>query len=208
MEFSGEYRIPARQQRVWNALSDPTVLQSCIVGCSRVQKISDSEMVATVVATVGPISATFKGDVALSSVSAPIVYTLTGQAGATSLARIQAQVSLAEDKDHTVLKYVATADIGGQLANVGDWLAQTVAKMNVDDFFAAFARHLSAASVQKAVLPVAVPAPAAPVPAAVLPKAVSASGQFGWSAAPPSGWLAVLALGLGFALGYCFARFV
>src|SRR5665811_30700 len=41
MEFSGEYRIPARQQRVWNALSDPAVLQACIAGCSRVEKISD-----------------------------------------------------------------------------------------------------------------------------------------------------------------------
>ena len=208
MEFSGEYRIPARQKRVWDALSDPAVLQACILGCSRVEKRSDSEMVATVVVTVGPISATFKGDVSLSSLSAPIGYTLTGHAGAAALAKIEAQVSLAEEQDQTVLKYVATAEIGGQLASVGGWLAQTVAKMNADDFFAAFARHLSATSVQEVVLPVAVPATVSPVTDVVLPTTAAVAGRFSALGAPGPGWLLVPALGLGFALGYAFARWL
>ena len=28
MEFSGEYRLPVGQQRVWEALNDPVVLQA------------------------------------------------------------------------------------------------------------------------------------------------------------------------------------
>ena len=208
MEFSGEYRIPARQQRVWNALSDPAVLQACIPGCSRVEKMSDSEMVATVLVTVGPISATFKGDVSLSSLSVPIGYILTGQDGAAALAKIQAQVSLAEDHDHTVLKYVATAEIGDQLASVGGWLAQTVARMNADDFFAAFARQLSVTRAQEPVVPVTVPEPGALLSRAVVPTAARPTGRSGALAAPMSGWVVVFAVGLGFALGYCFARFL
>lgn len=206
MEFSGEYRIPATQQRVWNALSDPAVLQACIAGCSQVEKISDSEMVATVVVTVGPISATFKGDVSLSNLSMPIGLTLTGQDGAASLAKMQAQVSLAEDQNHTVLKYVATAQIDGELASVGGWLAQTVAKINADDFFAAFARHLSAAFVQEPMVPVDVPAPGALPPDPVLTTAAKPNGKSSALGAPIAGWLVVFAVGLGFTLGYCFAR--
>jgi len=210
MEFSGEYRIAAGPQRVWNALSDPALLQACIAGCTRVEKISDSEMIATVVTMVGPISASFKGDVALSSLSAPIGYTLLGHGGA-ALAKIEAHVSLAGDHGQTVLKYVATADIGGQLANVGGWLAQTVAKMNADDFFAAFARHLSAAGLQEVDLPAAPPAPVEPLADAILstpadPKC--ASNRFPWLDVTRPGWLLVLAVGFGFALGYVFAAWL
>jgi uncharacterized protein len=208
MEFSGEHRIPARQQRVWNALSDPAVMKACIPGCSRVDKLSDSEMVATVVVAVGPISATFKGDVSLNSLSVPIGYTLTAQDGATDLAKIQAQVWLAEDRGQTVLKYVASAEIGDKLASIGGWLAQTVAKMNVDDFFAAFARQLSATRVQEPVAPVAVAESGARSSHAVLATAAKPAGRSSAPAAPMPVRLVVFAIGIGFVLGYCFARFL
>ncbi len=208
MEFSGEYRIPARQKRVWEALSDPALLRDCIAGCSRVEKISDSEMVATVVTTVGPISATFKGDVTLSSLSSPIGYTLASHDGSAVLARIEARVALAEEQDHTLLKYVASAEIGGQLAGVGGWLAQTVAEMNADDFFAAFSRRLSATSVHEVIQPVAAPAVVSPAADVVLPATPAAPERFGALSAPGPGWPMAAALGLGFALGYAFARWL
>jgi carbon monoxide dehydrogenase subunit G len=197
MEFSGEYRIPARQQQVWDALNQPAVLQACITGCSRLERISDTEMAATVVATVGPISATFKGTVVLSNLDAPNGYTLTGQGqgGAAGFAKMQAQVSLTEDQSETVLKYVATAEIGGKLASVGSRLVQTVAKKNADDFFAAFARHLGGTGVKEAV-----------VADATLPTAPAPSARFSSLGVPVPAWLVVFACGLGFALGYCFAR--
>jgi carbon monoxide dehydrogenase subunit G len=152
MEFSGEYRIPARQQLVWDALNDPAVLQACIVGCKQLEKISDTEFIATVAAKVGPVSATFKGNVVLSDLDPPNGYTLTGQGqgGAAGFAKMGAQVALTADQDETVLKYIATAEIGGKLASVGSRLVQTVAKKNADDFFAAFSRHLGGTGVNPA----------------------------------------------------------
>jgi carbon monoxide dehydrogenase subunit G len=205
MEFSGEHRIAARQKQVWAALGDPAVMQACIVGCSRVEKISDSEMVATVVVAVGPISATFKGTVALTNLSGPIGYTLIGEGGATNLARIEAQVSLAEDQNETVLKYVATTDFCDKLGGVGGLLVQTVSEMSADEFFAEFSRHLDAAEVNDAVVPAAV---AASVPGAVQPKAAEPACRFGFQGTRAHGLLVVIACGLGFALGYGFARWI
>src|ERR1035437_1874060 len=146
MEFSGEYRIPARQQQVWDALSDPALLQACIVGCSQVEKISDTQMVATVAVALGPISATFKGTVALTNLSVPITYTLKEQGGAADLARIEAHVSL---------------------AGVGGLLVQTVSEMSADDFFAEFSRHLAASRLKETAIPVvAVRTPSALEPGA------------------------------------------
>ena len=130
MEFSGEYRIPATQQQVWDALNDPGVLQACIVGCTQLEKVSDTEFMATVVAKVGPISATFKGQVVLSDLNAPNSYTITGQGrgGAAGFAKMGAQGLLSQEAGLTVLQYVAQAESGGKLASVGSRLVQIVAK--------------------------------------------------------------------------------
>ncbi len=207
VEFSGEYRIPARQQQVWDALNDPAVLQACIVGCKQLEKTSDTEFVATVAAKVGPVSATFKGNVVLSDLDAPNGYTLTGQGqgGAAGFAKMAAQVALTQDQNETVLKYTAKAEIGGKLASVGSRLVQAVAKKNADDFFAAFARHLGGTGVKAEVIPSAAPAPSAPVSAAAAPTAAPPR-LFSSLGAPVPAWLVVFATGLGFALGYFFAR--
>lgn len=209
MEFSGEYRIPARQQQVWDALNDPAVLQACLVGCKQLEKISDTEFIATVAAKVGPVSATFKGNMVLSDLDAPNGYTLTGQGqgGAAGFAKMGAKVALAEDQNETVLKYVASAEIGGKLASVGSRLVQTVAKKNADDFFAAFARQLGGTGVKEAVVPTPAAAPGALVPGAAMPTAAAPAGRlFSSLGAPVPAWLVVFACGLGIALGYCFAR--
>lgn len=214
VEFSGEYRIPARQQQVWDALNDPAVLQACIVGCKQLEKTSDTEFVATVATKVGPVAATFKGNVVLSNLDAPNGYTLTGQGqgGAAGFAKMAAQVALAEDQNETVLKYTAKAEIGGKLASVGSRLVQAVAKKNADDFFSAFARHLGGTGVKAEVVPSTAPVPGAP--GALLPAAAAPTVAI--MAAPPRlfsslgalvpAWLVVFATGLGFALGYFFAR--
>lgn len=206
LEFSGDYRIPAPQQRVWAALNDPAVLQASIAGCRQLDKVSDNEFSAIVVAKVGPVSATFRGSVELSEIDAPNSYTLTGrgQGGAAGFARMTARVMLRPEGDETVLQYTASADIGGKLASVGSRLVQSVAKKNADDFFSAFARQLGA----PAVLPAAeigapAGAPTAPArPGIQAPGPVLAGGGLG--ALVPA-WLLLFVAGLSFALGYCVA---
>lgn len=198
MEFSGEYRIPARQQQVWDALNDPAVLLASIAGCKQLEKVSDSEFNAIVVTRVGPISATFRGSVTLSDLDPPHSYTLTGQGqgGAAGFARMQARVNLKEEGAETLLTYTASAEIGGKLASVGSRLVQTVAKKNADDFFSAFARQLGGSGE------LAAPAVAPGAIAALAP----APSLLGSLAAPVPAWLVVFAAALGLALGYSLAR--
>ena len=208
MEFSGEYRIPARLQKVWDALNDPAVLQECIVGCKQLEKISDTEFVATVVAKVGPISATFKGNVVLSDLDPPNGYTMTGQGqgGAAGFAKMGAQVSLTEEKNETLLKYAAKAEIGGKLASVGSRLVQTVAKKNADDFFAAFARRLGGIGVKEEAVQATASSATALVPEAAVATAAARPARFRSLGAPVPAWLLVFVFVIGLALGYCIAR--
>jgi carbon monoxide dehydrogenase subunit G len=142
MDMTGEYRIAAPRQRVWEGLNDPEVLRACIPGCESLDKTSDTEFTAKVKAKVGPVSASFAGKVALSDIDPPNGYRISGEGtgGAAGFAKGGATVSLAEDgPDVTVLTYTAEAQVGGKLAQIGSRLIQGTAKKMADDFFSRFA---------------------------------------------------------------------
>jgi len=199
MEITGEYRIPAPQARVWDALNDPAVLKACIAGCQQLEKVSDTEFSAIVATKVGPVSATFRGSVTLCDLQAPDGYTLVGQGqgGAAGFVRMKARVGLQPQGGETLLTYAAQAEIGGKLASVGSRLVQGVARQNADAFFAAFARRLGGSGEQEAV--------PAQVPPAREPARAPAIVGGGGLAAPVPAWLVMFGSGLGLALGYCLA---
>ncbi|WP_442502211.1 SRPBCC domain-containing protein [Marinivivus vitaminiproducens] len=150
MDFSGEYRIQAPRDRVWAALNDPESLKQAIPGCQSLEKKSDTELTATVQAKVGPVKATFGGDVTLEDLNPPESYTLrgSGKGGAAGFAKGHAKVHLAEDgPDTTVLTYNAQADVGGKIAQLGSRLMQGTAKKYADEFFGNLSSQLGTTAV-------------------------------------------------------------
>jgi uncharacterized protein len=145
MEMTGRYQIPAPREKVWAALNDPVVLKDCIPGCEELEKLSDTEMTATVKAKVGPVSATFKGNVTLTNLDPPNGYTISGEGkgGVAGFAKGGADVALADDNGMTLLTYTAKAQVGGKLAQVGARLIDATAKQMADQFFSAFADKVS-----------------------------------------------------------------
>ena len=79
MEMSGERSISATRTEVWAALNDPDVLKACISGCQSMEKTSDTSFTAKVVQKVGPVKATFTGEVELSDIVEGESYTISGK---------------------------------------------------------------------------------------------------------------------------------
>jgi hypothetical protein len=140
MDMTGEQRIAAPRQDVWEALNDPEVLKACIPGCQTLEKVSDTEMKATVTLAVGPVKASFNGNVTLSEIDAPTSYVISGQGsgGVAGFAKGQARVNLADDGDATLMTYVVKADVGGKLAQLGGRLIDATAKKLAGEFFQKF----------------------------------------------------------------------
>lgn len=140
MEMSGEERIAATQQQTWAALNDPEILKACVPGCESIERIADNEYQVLMVARVGPVSAKFKGKLALSDLNPPNSYALAfeGQGGAAGFGKGSAQVQLAPEGDGTLLTYQVKASVGGKLAQIGSRLVDAAAKKISKDFFAAF----------------------------------------------------------------------
>jgi uncharacterized protein len=144
MELKGERLIPASLQATWDALNDPEVLKRCITGCESLERTGDDAFLALVAVKVGPVSARFKGNLRLSDVQAPQSYTIhfDGQGGAAGFGKGSAEVKLTEAGTNTQLNYLARAQIGGKLAQVGSRLIDAAAGKIADDFFKAFEADL------------------------------------------------------------------
>lgn len=190
MEMTGEYTIPAPREKVWDALNDPEILAKCIPGCQELNKDSETELSATVKSKVGPVSATFKGKVTLSEIDPPNGYRISGEGsgGVAGFAKGGAEVKLAEDGDGTVLTYVADAQVGGKLAQIGSRLIDSTAKKMANEFFGAFAEEVGgpadAAPAAEAAPSTAEQAPAAPEPAAAAETTTPAPDTSGGGISP------------------------
>lgn len=178
MDMTGEQRIAAPRQTVWEALNDPEALKASIPGCEEVEKKSDTEFAAKVRIAVGPVKARFTGEVTLSDIDAPNGYTLSGQGsgGAAGFGKGEAKVALREEGDETVISYTAHATVGGKLAQIGQRLIDSTAKKLAGQFFENLAAHLGA----EAEAPAAAEEKEAPAPAAKSTPAADAGQAAFW----------------------------
>lgn len=145
--IEGEERIAAPIAKVWEALNDPEILKESIPGCQSLEKTSDKDMSAVVVLKIGPIKATFNGEVTLKNLKPPHSYTISGEGkgGIAGFAKGGADVTLTEDgPDATILKYEAKADVGGKIAQLGSRLITSTSKKLAGQFFSTFGEKVSA----------------------------------------------------------------
>ncbi len=144
MDMTGEYRIAAPRQAVWEGLNDPAILQSCIPGCESLEKTGDNEFKATVRIKIGPVSARFGGKVTLMDLDPPNGYRIVGEGsgGAAGFAKGGATVKLESDGSDTILRYTADAQVGGKLAQVGSRLIEGTSQKLAGEFFSAFAEKV------------------------------------------------------------------
>lgn len=208
MDMTGERRIAAPRQVVWDALNDTTTLKASIPGCDSLEKTGDNQMKAAASIRLGPISAKFTGAVTLSDIDAPNSYTISGegQGGVAGFAKGGAKVFLSDDAGATLLRYEVNAQVGGKLAQLGARLIDATAKQMAEQFFTKFS-----AEVQKLVPPEPVPELVAPVaraavvgpqtdPADVKPRPVRPPSAIGLSALipreafglPVMGWIGIV----------------
>ena len=146
MDMTGERRLAAPREKVWEALNDPAILQAAIPGCETLEKTSPTEMKATATVRIGPIAAKFAGRVTLSDLDPPNGYRISGegQGGVAGFAKGGAIVTLLPEGRDTILKYEVNAQVGGKIAQLGARLIDASARQMADLFFDRFAALVTA----------------------------------------------------------------
>lgn len=138
MDLTGEERIAAPREAVWNALNDIETLQACIPGCETLERINERQIRAALKVNLGIMKVRFHGILELSNMVPPASYTISGE-GEGSIAGFAqgvTDVTLSEEGDETILAYAVRGDAGGKIAQLGTRLLGSVARKIADRFFA------------------------------------------------------------------------
>ena len=149
MKLTGSQNIPAPRETVWKGLNDPSILQLCIPGCSKIEVTAPNNFKATVTIKVGPVKANFGGQVTLSELNPPESYRITGKGdgGFAGFATGGATVKLtALSANETQMDYDVDAQIGGKLAMLGSRLVDSTATSLANQFFTKFGGLMKAAA--------------------------------------------------------------
>lgn len=210
MQMTGEQRIAAPRQKVWEALNDPAVLAQCIPGCQSLERDGADRFVAVAEVKIGPIGARFKGNVQLSDLDAPNGYTITGSGsgGIAGSARGGARVRLSDATGGgTLVSYEVEADVGGRMAQLGGPIIDATAKNLAGKFFQKFGEVVGGSGIAAAGAASAATA-TAPTGQAALATSVPVASSLAAPASPASpaplwGWVAALVVAVlaGFTLG-------
>jgi len=137
MQMSDTRQIAATPEEVYAALLDPDMLIKCVPGATEVTGSPEEGFEATVVQKVGPVKATFKGQVAMSDLvpGQSLKISGEGKGGAAGFAKGGADVRLSAKDGGTELTYDVEAKVGGKLAQLGSRIIDGFAKKMADQFF-------------------------------------------------------------------------
>lgn len=146
MEYEGTATIPASRPSVWEPITDPEVLTSCIMGAQEVTRVSERAYEGVIQQQIAGISVSMEGEVEIKTLDRPERLTFSG-AGADSRtgSRMDAdvEVCLEEDGDETALEYVVDITFTGKLATLGSRILQRQIKANVDTYFDNLVEYVS-----------------------------------------------------------------
>ncbi len=141
MELKGSRHLPAPPEAVWDALSDPAVLQEMLPGCrsARRSPADGNEFQVEMDVAVGAFTATFTGQIRPTDAEPPRRAKLTGEGrgrpGGSASGWVD--VTLTPDGTGTRLAWIGEATVGGKLGTIaGDVVAHRARELS-DQFFAA-----------------------------------------------------------------------
>jgi hypothetical protein len=146
MKIEGTHELRAPRERVFQLLTDPSVLQRCITGCESLEQTGADEYAATLRSGVGAIKGVFRGNVRLSEIRPPEHYRITVDGkGQPGFVKGTGEFDLTEQNGATNIAYAGDLQVGGTIAGVGQRMVQGAAKMMAAQFFAALEAEAQAA---------------------------------------------------------------
>ena len=146
MKLEGTHELDASQERVYQCLINPEVLQRCIPGCEKLEQTAENTFAATIRAGVGSIKGVFTGTARLEDLREPqhlrIVVDGKGQPG---FLKGVGDLDLAQTEHGTKVSYSGDVQVGGTIASVGQRMIQGTVKMMAGQFFTSLAAEAKTA---------------------------------------------------------------
>ncbi len=136
MKLSATYVFKASPEKVFAALVDPAILQKCIDGCEKMEKIGEDIYDANLKDGVAGIKGSYIGKVRIEEKKPPESLTLQAEGkGGPGWVKGAARIQISLQSDGSELQCESEGQVGGLIAQVGSRLVEAVAKKMQDEFF-------------------------------------------------------------------------
>ncbi|MCH8892715.1 MAG: carbon monoxide dehydrogenase subunit G [Chloroflexi bacterium] len=136
MKLSGSYEFNAPPEKVWQTLTDPESLSSCIPGCEKMESLGNDEYTATVTIAMGPIRSKFEAKVKMIDMKPYESYSLVIEGnGPSGFVRGESQIKLTANNGKTIVDVESDTSSGGLLARVGQRMIESFSRNMMDRFF-------------------------------------------------------------------------
>lgn len=139
MKIEGTFNVAAGRQKVWQYITDPAVMGSCIPGCNAIDVTGESTYQANIEVKVGPIKAKFGVEVEVMEEVEPdhIISASRGEEGGrASVISAKNFLKLSDsDVGGTEVYYSSDVMISGRLGKYGHGIMKKIAR-NLSNKFA------------------------------------------------------------------------
>lgn len=146
LEFAGSPEITASREKVWQRLVDPHFIAASAPGVESVETVDPTHFKVISAVGVGPIRLQFQLDVELSDVRPPdgLRMIARGSAPGSTVDTVSSVRLESSEHGRTRLEWSATTTVSGAVAGLGGRLLEVIARRLTEDFWADFARRVSA----------------------------------------------------------------
>jgi hypothetical protein len=139
MEFEDSVTVEADKEHLWEMISDPEMLVSCVPGAKEVERISETEYSGVIERGLGGITVALNGEVEITEMDAPdhLEAEATGEDKKTN-SRLDATAQMhmnATGETQTELEYYIDLDFTGRLASLGARIVKRKISSDIQTYF-------------------------------------------------------------------------
>jgi carbon monoxide dehydrogenase subunit G len=136
MKLSGTHKFKASSTQVYNAILNPSVLQSCIPGCNSVEYVNSNSIRANISTPLPGLKGPYGVIINIEQNQAPNQLVLhiqrKGKGGSVDAT---SQISISDDGNGSVLSFDAKADLEGPIAIANNPIGEGITKNSLGAFF-------------------------------------------------------------------------
>jgi carbon monoxide dehydrogenase subunit G len=136
VDLNATYIFHAPPEQVFDLLTEPTVVASCLPGCEQLEPIGENRYRAVLSMGLAMITGRYEGTVELQDLTRPSSYKLVVEGrGLPGFVKGHAEIELSLSPEGTRVNLRGHAQIGGAIARVGQRLIAGASKAMTDQFF-------------------------------------------------------------------------
>jgi carbon monoxide dehydrogenase subunit G len=133
-------------ERAYELLQDPDVLAKCIPGCEGLDRTAEDEYSMSMKLGIASISGRFDGKVRISEQNPSVSFRMSVEgSGKIGFMKGDGVITLKASDAGSMVEFEGDVQVGGTVANVGQRLTETTAKMIIKRFFDCLAQSASPA---------------------------------------------------------------